>query len=178
MKPARLLFALGAMTAAIAGTLVPLSVEKLTRASSQVLLARSADSWTEWNPRHTLIYTITRFQIERALKGDSEESVLVKQLGGRAEGLEQKVSGVRHWQSGEERVLFLRPSNDRPGAYVVVGLVQGDFKVERRGGQVEVSNDTQGLTYYDPRQPAAAARPAGRMSFSELEARVRKAAEE
>jgi hypothetical protein len=94
-------------------------------------------------------------------------------MGGRAEGIEQKVAGVRGWQQGEEAVLFLRPSKERSGAYAVTGLVQGDFRVVRESGQAFVSNGVSGV---EAAKSSGRAHFTGlRMSLQELETRVRAA---
>lgn len=158
-----------------ATTLVRVSIEDLARASTRVVRARAQDSWTEWNAAHTQIYTLTRFTIASTLKGDDLASVLVKQLGGRAGGREQKVAGVHHFAAGDDRVLFLRPSDDRPGAYVVTGLVQGDFHFVAGTGKTELTNDSPGLSYFDPEHRALTATGSSRLRLADLIARVRRA---
>ncbi len=141
MRIARVFFLVLCTLAASATTIVPMSVEELTHAASHVLEAHATRSWTSWNAQHTLIYTYTTFQVTRTLKGAAGDSVTVKQVGGSAGGYTQKVSGVRQFQSGEDALLFLRPSVDADGTLVVVGLMQGNFRVARTsGGETVVSN--------------------------------------
>src|SRR5438128_2736057 len=123
-----------------ATTIVPMSVEKLTKASTNVVVAQATDSWTEWNADHTLIFTITRFNVSQSLKGSADQTVTVRQMGGRAEHFEQKVAGVRRWAAGDQTVLFLRPSEAGDGAMAVTGLMQGDFRIVEAAGKVVVSN--------------------------------------
>lgn len=131
---------------AAATTVVPMSVEELTRASSNVVRARAIESHSEWNTQHTLIYTYTRFQLLSTLKGESSTEFVVRQLGGHAEGYTQKVSGVRHFTAGEEVVLFLRPS-EASGMFAVTGLFQGNFAVRRSPqGEALVSNGVAGAS--------------------------------
>src|SRR5258705_4218168 len=93
-----------------ATTIVPVSVERLTRQSTHIVEAQASQSWSQWNPQHSLIFTYTQFQVARALKGQAPAMIVVKQPGGSAEGYTQKVAGVRHWRTGDQAVLFLRPS--------------------------------------------------------------------
>jgi hypothetical protein len=173
MKSAAVVALLSAM--AVATTVVPMSIERLTEASTDVVLARAEDSWTEWNPAHTLLHTITRFRVARSLKGQATSTMLVRQLGGRAEGIEQKVAGVRSWRAGEEAVLFLRPSKEQSSAYAVTGLIQGNFRVLREGSQTFVSNGVAGVE--TARKNGRARFTGERMRLSELESRVRAAAQ-
>lgn len=136
--------------AASATTVVPMSVEELTRAASEVIEAHAVRSWTSWNAQHTLIYTYTTFEVTKSLKGATAESVTVKQVGGSADGYTQKVSGVRQFQDGEDTLLFLRPSVARDGTLVVVGLMQGNFRVQRSSaGETLVSNGVTGAQQYE-----------------------------
>src|ERR1051326_7602576 len=112
-------------------TVVPMSVEELTRAASHVVEAHALQSWTSWNPQHTLIYTYTSFQVNRTLKGTATDTITVKQAGGSADGYTQKVSGVRQFQPGEDALLFLRSSTSADGAMVVVGFIQGNFRISQ-----------------------------------------------
>ncbi|HZR30079.1 MAG TPA: hypothetical protein VFA71_14975 [Terriglobales bacterium] len=122
-------------------SMVPMSVEALTRNAALIMQGAATRSWSQWNDQHSLIYTYTEFTVARTLKGQAPTKVVVKQLGGSVDGTTQHVSGVRYWPAGEEAVLFLRPSEAKDGTHVVVGLVQGNFRVRRlSSGEVRVSN--------------------------------------
>jgi hypothetical protein len=159
-----------------ATTIVPMSIERLTRASTHVVLGEAADSWVEWNPEHTMIYTVTRFRVQRALKGEAGQAILVKQMGGASEGYQQKVAGVRHFQEGERDVLFLHPAASQDDRYVVTGLMQGNFAVKSASADPIVSNGVPGVEAFDPGSKKTSAYRGAEMRLSQLEARVRKAA--
>ena len=160
----------------MATTVIPVSVERLTRESSHVIEATAQRSWSEWNPQHTLIFTYTQFQVSRSLKGQVPATVIVKQMGGSAGGYTQKVAGVRHWRTGEESVLFLRPSPPASGVFEVTGLMQGDFAVRSAGGQKVVSNGVKGVENYSANNVGP--NRGNTMPLSELESRVRRAAQQ
>jgi hypothetical protein len=157
--------------AAIATTVKPMSIERLTRASSDVVLGHAEAQWTEWNAKRTMLHTYTRFRVARVLKGQQSPTLVVRQMGGRADGIEQKVSGVRTWRVGEEAVLFLRPSQEQPGTHVVTGLMQGDFRIHRERGEAYVDNGIAGVEVVAEgrTQPYQGTR----LTLSELERRVR-----
>lgn len=177
MKTAtRLLILLAALIgAAHATTIIPMSVEDLTRDASLVVEARAADAWTGWNAERTVIFTYTRFSVSRNLKG-SATNIVVKQAGGVKDGLKQTLFGVRHFQVGEDAVLFLRPSEARDGTLVVVGLMQGNFRVRRSAsGQTLVSNgvpDARAVTS----SGKITAFSGSNLTLQQLESRVLKAA--
>ncbi len=159
-----------------ATTVIPMSVEDLTHAASDVVEARAISSRAAWNTQHTLIYTYTTFQVTRSLKGSSAQTFVLKQLGGSAEGYTQKVSGIRHAQAGEDALLFLRPSAAADGTYVIVGLLQGDFRVLRSSdGTALVSNGVSGVKSIRGRVVSNFA--GSPMTLSEAESRVRRASQ-
>src|SRR4051794_15829454 len=90
---------------AFATTVVPASIERLTAESTHVALARALDSRSVWDASHSRIYTLTRFQPVRLMKGSLPTTFTVKKLGGHADGYTMKVAGVRGWQIGENAVL-------------------------------------------------------------------------
>jgi hypothetical protein len=161
---------------AMATTVIPMSVDELTRAASHIVEARALSARSEWNPEHSLIYTYTTFQVTRGLKGAAAQTITVKQLGGSAGGYTQKVSGVHHAQPGEEALLFLRKSEAGDGTYVVVGLVQGNFRVFRgSNGEVMVSNRIGG-THALARAGGPLTEFSGAaMTLGQAEARIQKA---
>lgn len=139
----RLLIAFGLLVgvAAIATTVIPISVEKLVAESSNVVYARALEHSSSWNPERTRIFTYTRFQVVQNWKGSAPSVITVRQLGGHADGYNMKVAGLRHWNNGDEAVLFLQPSSDASGNFAVTGLMQGDFRIAHlASGKTVVSN--------------------------------------
>ncbi len=168
------LVVLGYAIALSATTIVPMSVEQLTRAASDVVEAHALHSWTSWNAQHTLIYTYTTFQITRSLKGKAANTFTVKQVGGTADGYTQKVAGVRQFQEGEDALLFLRPSVAADGTLVVVGLMQGNFRMSHTAsGETLVSNGVSGAQQYD--RGRVETFTGSSMKLEDAEARVRSA---
>jgi len=162
----------------LATTVVPMSIERLTRASTHVVVGQAADSWTEWNADRTLIYTVTRFRVQRALKGEAAETIFVQQLGGTNGAYQQKVAGVRYWEEGERSVLFIRPGEGTQGRYVITGLMQGNFAVKSTGADPDVTNGVPGVEAFDPQTRQLGVYRGSTLRLSELEARVRRAATE
>lgn len=165
-----------AVATCAATTVIPMSVEELTRAASHVVEAHALDSWSAWNAQHTLIYTYTNFRVTRGLKGAAAATITVKQLGGSAEGLTQKVAGVRQFQSGEDALLFLRPSIAADGTLVVVGLMQGNFRMAHTSnGETIVSNGVYGASSMDRKTGAISAFTGMPMTLRDAESRVQRA---
>ncbi|HTC78813.1 MAG TPA: hypothetical protein VK657_09360 [Terriglobales bacterium] len=160
---------------AAATSLRPISVEQLAQRSQLIVEARALTSYARWNPQHTLIFTYTEFRPLRALKGTLATPLIVKQLGGSAGGYTQHVAGVRRWQPGDEAVLFLRPSAAADGSMIVVGLSQGDFRIERfAGSPARASN---GVPEISSSRPGSTGQffTGSSTTLSDLENRVRRA---
>jgi len=164
-------------TSSFATTVVPMSVERLTHASSNVVIAQAEGSWTQWDAEHKLIFTYTRFRVSRNLKGQTPDEIVMKQMGGRAGAYEQKVAGVRHWQDGEEAVLFAHPSLAADGTLVVTGLMQGNFRVvsSQAGQEQMVTNGVRGVDKFNAQQGVIEHFAGSRMPLSRLESLVRDA---
>jgi len=164
--------------AAMATTVIPMSLEELARSASRIVEAEAVSSRSAWNPQHTLIYTYTTFRVTRALKGDTAQTMIVKQLGGSAEGYTQKVSGVHHAQAGEQALLFLRASAAGDGTYAIVGLLQGHFRMFRaRNGETMVSNGISGAESLEGGSGAVREFTGSPMRLGAAEARIRRAAQ-
>ncbi len=162
--------------AAQATMVKPMSVEELASQASTIVEGKATESWTSWNAVHTRIYTFTRVQVSKSLKGSPAQNVIIKQWGGSADGYTQHVSGVLPMQTGDEALLFLRPSEAGDGTMVVVGLMQGHFRVARdpSTGSTVVSNGVLGAEQIQSNSTKAT-RPRGSITLKELESRVRKA---
>lgn len=167
-----LLACLFAVLSATATTLSPMTVERLAQASEVIIEGRCGSSWSAWDAQHTAIFTYLRFQVTQVLKGTVSNTVIVKQIGGRADGYTVRVAGIRYSQPGEEHVLFLHPSMAGDGTFVIAGLVQGDFQVHRGPSETTVSN---GVPAFYQRSGGFHEAPNARsMSLGQLEQRVRK----
>jgi|SRR3954452_7325198 hypothetical protein len=176
MKRVAILLLFGILAAAT--TVKPMSIEDLTAASSSVVVGQAAESWSTWNVQHTLIYTFTRFHVTRSLKGSADQVITVKQLGGSAGGYTQKIAGVHPMRSGDAAVLFLRPSEAKDGTMVIVGLMQGNFRLERdtRTGATVVNNGVADV--HASSSTGVSDYRGSKLTLGQLETRVRKGTNE
>jgi hypothetical protein len=153
----------------------PMSVEQLSSTASNIVVGQASESWTSWNATHTRIYTYTRVKVSKALKGTQADTVVVKQVGGSADGYTQHVAGVQAIQNGENAVLFLRPSPAGDGTLMIVGLMQGHFRVARdsKTGTSVVSNGVMGAEELSSNNVKAYR--GATLTLSQMESRIRKA---
>ncbi|MGH9528447.1 MAG: hypothetical protein ACRD2S_00845 [Terriglobales bacterium] len=162
--------------ASFATTVIPLSVESLTTISSRVIEGRAISAWVQWNPTHTVIFTYTKFQVLRSLKGEAPAVIVVRQLGGTLDGTTEKVAGVRQWKIGEQALLFLRPGEIRDGSLVVTGLMQGNFLIYKGPtGESLVSNGAPDVSVYKASTSPITAYSGSAMRLQDMEGRIQKA---
>ena len=110
-----------------ATTMVSMSMEQLTQASSDIVQARVVNQVSEWNATHTQIVTITTLEVSQTLKGNTASTVQIRQLGGTVGNMTVSVPGDVALRPQSEYVLFLEPAD---GAnYHVVGMTQGAYPV-------------------------------------------------
>jgi hypothetical protein len=169
----------GVAAAAAATTVLPMTVEKLANISSHVIEGKAVQSWSQWDASHTMISTYTKFQVQRALKGQPPAYVVVKQLGGRVGNFTQKVAGVHHWQTGENAFLFLRPGLALDGTLVVTGTIQGNFLVKTAADGTRVaSNGMPEVNQYNVSTGTVTSFGGNTMRLKDLESRVQKAVQQ
>ena len=155
-----------------ATTVVPMTVEELTQGATHVVEGQALRTWSAWNSQHTLIYTYSSFAVSRTLKGTAPVVVVVKQPGGSADGYTQTVSGVHQLQAGEKALLFLRPSVASDGTLVIVGLMQGQFRIYQAGTETLASNGITMARQYDHGMVESSG--GSSLRLNEVEARVRR----
>jgi hypothetical protein len=110
-----------------ATTMVSMSMEQLTQASSDIVQARVVDQVCGWNAAHTQILTITTLEVSQTLKGNAPSSVQVRQLGGTVGNITLSIMGDVAFRPQGEYVLFLEPADG--SYYDVVGMTQGAYPV-------------------------------------------------
>lgn len=145
-----LVAALVAATSAEATTLRRMNLDELVAAASGVARVRCAGNETRWEGGH--IWTLTTFDVVETLKGNGAlpMRITVRLIGGKAGHLISTVDGVPRFRVGEEAMLFLEAS--AAGEFTVTGWVQGTFRLRRdaRTGRESVTQDTSGLSLFDP----------------------------
>lgn len=112
-------------------TMVSMSLEQLTEASSDIVQARVVNQASGWNATHTQIVTITTMAVSQTLKGNASSTVQVRQLGGTVGNLHVSVPGDVVFRPQGEYILFLEPADGVN--YRVVGMSQGAYPVYQDG---------------------------------------------
>ncbi|MGH9356104.1 MAG: hypothetical protein ACRD10_08240, partial [Terriglobia bacterium] len=144
--------------AASATTLVRLSLDQLTQASTDVLQGRVVSQVSQWNAAHTEILTFTTLSVDQNIKGNTPSTIVVQQLGGAVGNLHVSVPGTVHFFPAAKYELFLQHAPSRASNYLLVGMLQGAYRIYRDPGtrQERVISPT---SYFYHASPAGSGGP-------------------
>lgn len=156
-----------------ATTLMPMSVAQMAQAAQEIVRAHCMANATHWD--HGELWTFTTFDVQENWRGTAAGRITVRLLGGRTAQVTSTVSGVPHFQPGEEVVLFLEPAS--LGSYSIVSWQQGTFRIRRDDatGEERVTQDTAWLETYDPAARRFVAFGIRNLAIEELRDRVQAA---
>lgn len=124
---------LGITTArpARATTLVRLSLDQLVQASTVIARGHVLSQESLWTPDHRRIITLTTFAVAQALKGSPSATLVVQQLGGTVGNIRLHVSGNPRFHTDTDYLLFLENARVDASKYLVVGMMQGAYRIFR-----------------------------------------------
>ena len=116
-------------SAAFATTLLAVDVPTLSRSADLILLGTVNSSKARLTEAGRIM-TDTEIKVSEVLKGTASATVLVMQPGGIVGEVGQRVEGTAPFKAGEEVLVFLdaRGGSDH---FMVTGMIQGKFKIER-----------------------------------------------
>jgi hypothetical protein len=117
-----------AATSGWASTLVSMSLDQLTQASSDIVQAQVINQGSRWNDSHTQVLTITTVGVLQVFKGNASSTLEVEQLGGRVGNMSVFVPGETTLQPQAEYVLFLEPA-PATSRFRLVGMTQGAYRI-------------------------------------------------
>jgi hypothetical protein len=131
-----------------ATTLVRMSIAQLSQAAPVIVRAHCLSNSTGWDAGE--IWTFTTFGVDEVWRGSAIPQIVVRLLGGRSGNLTSRVSGIPRFRSGENVVLFLKPT--RHGDFSVVSWEQGTFRIrhDTYTHRETVLQDTSSFPTFDP----------------------------
>ena len=116
---------------ASATTLLRMSLEQLTQASTEIIRGHVVSQQTLWNPEHTRIYTYTTLTLDQTYKGNPPSTLVVQQPGGTVGKVRVFVAGTIQFRAQVGYVLFLQRSPADPAKFLPVGMMQGAYRIYR-----------------------------------------------
>jgi hypothetical protein len=167
---------LGAALPALATTVLHQDLPQLTVAADAVVVGRVIGAQSRWTEDRRRIVTDVTVEVDEALKGAPGKTVIIRQPGGRVGDVGQRVDGIASFAPGEQVLVFLEARPD--GAYLVQGMSQGKFRIERsKKGKaaLAIPEGAKGARVVDPdgreREPSAQA-----LELAALKAEIRRLA--
>lgn len=114
---------------ASATSLVRLSLDQLTQASTAVLKGQVVSQVSQWNAAHTRIVTLTTIAVNQNVKGNTPSAVVVEQLGGTVGHMHLMVPGTEHFYPRARYELFLQTGASNPAHFLLVGMREGAYRI-------------------------------------------------
>ncbi len=116
---------------AIATTVVPPTFEALVDDAEQIcrLQVTRLESRASITGGRKVVHTYVHGKVVRPLKGELGETIVLRLLGGKADGVRMSVVDMPTFRVGETHVVFLR-GNGRAFC-PLVGVMYGGYRVER-----------------------------------------------
>ena len=118
-------------SSASATTLVRMSLDQLAEVSTEIIRGHVVSQQTLWNPQHTRIYTYTTLALDQTYKGNPPSFPVVQQPGGTIGKVRVFVAGTVQFHAQAGYMLFLERSAADPSKFLLVGMMQGAYRIYR-----------------------------------------------
>ncbi len=126
-----------------ATVVVPLSVEQQVAQADLVVRARVVAMQSAFVPERGAILTYTELSVTDVMKGQAPATLVLRQMGGTADGQTMLVPGDAHLTTGDDVILFLRRDPSGGDNVFLLSLAQSAWFVS---GQ-RASRDLSQLTF-------------------------------
>jgi hypothetical protein len=134
--------------ASLAGatTLVKMNFGQLAREADRIVIGVVTAVNGEWDPSLTFIRSDVTLDVERSLRGQSPQQIVLRTPGGWVGGTGQQADGAAEFEVGERVFVFLTTWDD--GTPKVLGYVQGKSRIvmDGLGNERLVGGSAHGLT--------------------------------
>jgi hypothetical protein len=106
-------------------------ITQMTREAKEVQIGEVVSTWTSPDPDQKMFFTFVKIKVEKTLKGNHAQEILLRQPGGAYRDpttgvlTRQKVFGMSTFQKGEKALFFITYAND--GAPTV--MFQGKHQI-------------------------------------------------
>jgi len=134
------------LSSASATVLVKMEVEQLTKAAGEIVQGVVEEVRCEKDPNNGRLYTYNTILVKQNIKGQAEERVVIRQLGGSYNGVEMWISGTPRFTVGEEVVVFLKKDKN---VYFLRGMGQGAFSIKMVEGAKMAFQKTGNVALYN-----------------------------
>ena len=167
-------------SAADATIMLALSIEQMTAKSRTVVRATVRQRQGVWDEKHQRIYTLTELTVSEVIRGEAPATIVVRSLGGEVDGIGMKVSGSPRFSPDQDVVVFLREDPVGRAGFMVVGMSQGLFRLEKdSAGRLMAVPGVEGMSFARRAAPGQGLADVNtdlvRLSYTDLRRRVAEA---
>jgi len=110
-----------------ATTLIKMDFSDLAREANHIVVGTVTGIEGEYDPSGTFIRSNVTLAVERSLRGQAPDTIVLRTPGGQVGGMEQVALGVANFEVGERVLVFLTSWGD--GTPKVLGYVQGKSRL-------------------------------------------------
>lgn len=160
---------------------VPMTLEDMSRGCTAAIRGRVVTHRSQWDEAHRKIHSYTEIEVLETLVGASAAGtrMTVRTLGGVVGEIGMNVAGSARFVEGEEVVVFVRRDRLDEARFVVMGMSQGKFRVDRQGPVPMAVRETGGLAFAKPsaegRLTVEERQAESQLALDQLRTRVRSA---
>ncbi len=120
---------LGAWSSVAEATIVlQLSDQQMAVKANRIVYGKVVRKYSQWVKKERRIYTYITIAALSHVKGAAKQEVVIRQVGGTANGLGMHVPGSAKFELGEEVFVFLEKSRVSTH-HLVMGMSYGKFRV-------------------------------------------------
>jgi hypothetical protein len=138
---------LGVVAILYSTTIIPVSIEEMTRRSDLILRGKVLSIDVEEEPETHLIYQKVSISPIEVYKGNANGEIEIYVMGGTLNGLTADVPGSPQFELGEEVLVFL--TNYKGEMKWVFGLSEGKFRIEYRDEGPVAVRSLGGIRFVD-----------------------------
>lgn len=128
---------------------VSMGTSELARTSTDVVVAKCVSSETKRDENTGLIYTYTTFKVDESLKGEYDNEIVLRIIGGTVGDVTINAPDAPTFKPDEEVVLFLGPRNTK-GYPVLKSMNRGVYRIQTdEAGYKVITTPVIGLDIID-----------------------------
>lgn len=116
---------------AVAQESVPIMTKELVKRSQKIVIGQVIEQHSAWDDLGREIYTYTMLRVDRVVKSEAPDAVLMlRHLGGKVGNTTSQVAGLPKFEQGERVLVFLGPYRGT-NYYGLIDWHQGKYGVKK-----------------------------------------------
>ncbi|MFQ6114544.1 MAG: hypothetical protein ACE5NG_10750 [bacterium] len=110
---------------------IPITTRELTKRAQKIIIGEVIAQHSAWDDLGREIYTYIKLRVDRVIKSDRPDSIIVlRHLGGRVGNIESHVAGLPQFRKEEHVLVFLGPYKST-NYYGLIDWYQGKYVIKK-----------------------------------------------